>query len=206
MSRKKLTPTSTIMSCIILTCGLILLWTGPLQEALGSTTAKKNLTKPVAASDSRHLNTLIIPELQTRPSRRAFFTAPPVIPHKIGSSEQECLSCHAKKRTYKGATSNLTPHPEYKNCEQCHVRGTPPQYFKNMNTKVKTSWKGLKKPGKGTRQHDFAPPTIPHPFQLRENCNACHSTRYTSQPGLLGPHPYRHNCFQCHVMMDSSTY
>ena len=59
-------------------------------------------------------------------SRRQYLGSPPFIPHKIEDSEgaeMTCLTCHNQG----GWTAELkrhtpvTPHPEYRACQQCHV-------------------------------------------------------------------------------------
>ncbi len=143
----------------------------------------------------------IFPGLESRKSRRAFFSAPPVIPHAVGKGDRECLSCHATGREYKGYQSPLTPHPEYKNCQQCHVRAQPPAYVSRAKTKTKTDWQGWASPGKGTRQHPLAPPTIPHRLFLHDQCTACHHPDAVQTPKLARDHAQRTNCLQCHVLM-----
>ncbi|MHC5068823.1 MAG: hypothetical protein ACYTF0_09575, partial [Planctomycetota bacterium] len=58
--------------------------------------------------------------LETRSQRRAFYTAPPVIPHRVGEGDQECLNCHQEQREFHGHVAPATPHPELVNCQQCH--------------------------------------------------------------------------------------
>lgn len=144
----------------------------------------------------------IIPGLELRDSRRAYFSAPPVIPHIVGKGDQECLSCHATGREYKGYKSPLTPHPHYKNCQQCHVRAKPPAYVAKAKTKTDTEWQGLQSPGQGTRQNAFAPPTIPHRLFLHDKCSACHNPDAVQTPKLSRKHSQRTNCVQCHVLMN----
>lgn len=146
----------------------------------------------------------IIPGLDTRESRRAFFSAPPVIPHTLGKSDRECLACHESGRVYKERQSPLTPHPQFKNCRQCHVRVVTPKYMTPADSSVETSWEGLVGPGSGSRLHDFAPPTIPHRMFLLENCTACHRPDAVLTPALPKEHFQRTNCRQCHVLLDSS--
>ncbi len=143
----------------------------------------------------------VIEGLETRESRRAYFTAPPVIPHEIGSSDRECLNCHKNGIEFMGHFANKTPHPHFKNCQQCHVKGTKPRFIKSEKKQAENNWEGLETPGKGTRQNPFAPPTLPHRVFMRENCATCHSAKFAGQPGLPGPHNERTNCFQCHVTM-----
>jgi nitrate reductase cytochrome c-type subunit len=53
-------------------------------------------------------------------------------------------------------------------------------------------------PWRGGRFYEGAPPTIPHPLQLRENCLACHAGP-ASRPEIRTSHPERARCRQCHV-------
>jgi len=147
-------------------------------------------------------NGFFIKGLETRASRRAFFSAPPVIPHTIGNTDQECLSCHGNKRTFRGVMSTLTPHPYLKNCMQCHVKGVAPSYIPKGDQLVDTSFVGLAKQSRLPRAHHLAPPVIPHRLYLHDNCNSCHSKRRPSDSGISGPHPNRVNCMQCHVLAD----
>lgn len=145
----------------------------------------------------------ILPGLATRQSRRAFFSAPPVIPHTLGKNDRECLACHESGRVFKGHQTPLTPHPEFKNCRQCHVRAVTPKYMTPTDSSVETSWEGLAGPGAGSRLHDYAPPTIPHRMFLLENCTACHRPDAVLTPALPKEHFQRTNCRQCHVLLDN---
>jgi|GEM_PF-2290823 len=140
--------------------------------------------------------------LHTRQSRRAFFSAPPVIPHTIGKTDKECLSCHQEKRIFRGVESTLTPHPEFKNCMQCHVKGVAPDYIPSANYGVNSSFIGLDKQEKVSRAHHLAPPVIPHRLFLHKQCSSCHSKRHDHESGISGPHNKRKNCMQCHVLAD----
>lgn len=186
------------LGALILAAGLLALL-GQLNPAVGKETAPAAVTGKSVAN-----NGFAIKGLETRPSRRAFFSAPPVIPHKMGQTDRECLSCHETGREYKGNQTPLTPHPEFVNCRQCHVRSLPPDYVGKPKTTVKNSWQGLEDPGKGTRQSDYTPPTIPHRLFLRENCSSCHHPDAVATPILSREHSQRTNCRQCHVLMDSN--
>jgi len=130
-----------------------------------------------------------------RQALRAFYTAPPVIPHEVTAQrgQKECLFCHKKVLHVGGRTSVQTSHPEFFNCQQCHVQGI----IKEEGFSA-TTWKGQEEPKKGTRAHETAPPTIPHRLFLRKNCNSCHGPKNPDK-NLRGPHPERTNCLQCHV-------
>ncbi len=141
----------------------------------------------------------IAEELKSRSSRRAFYTAPPVIPHHVGRTDKECLSCHGDKtRKYRGYRSMKSPHPELANCQQCHVRSAAPDYIKSPTPLQGSDWQGLEEPQKGTRYHDYAPPTIPHREFMRENCATCHSKK-SPKIEMRTTHSERANCMQCHV-------
>ena len=133
-----------------------------------------------------------------RTERRAFYTAPPVIPHEVEDQNGgDCLDCHIEVMEIdEGEFSSMTPHPQFSRCLQCHAAGTP--MFGAATPSVANSFKGLEEPRKGDRPHDLTPPTIPHRLFLRENCNSCHGADQPN-PEMRGPHPERSSCLQCHV-------
>ena len=137
-----------------------------------------------------------------RSKLRAFYTAPPVIPHEVTfpRGNKECLYCHKEVLQVQNRVSVKTPHTEFSNCQQCHVQGN----IENP-IKVGTSWSGLKEPKKETRAHEFAPPTIPHRIALRENCLSCHGPKNPDEK-LRTSHPERTNCMQCHVQMEGREF
>ena len=125
-------------------------------------------------------------------SRRAFPGAPPVIPHElVGGS---CLGCHKDGGYAPGfkAYTPVTPHPQYENCQQCHVPQSKVALFANTTfiRPPATEIDNQALPG--------APPPIPHSLQMRENCNACHAGPAAVKE-IRTPHPERQNCRQCHV-------
>ena len=120
-------------------------------------------------------------------------TSPPVIPHPVQPTYQKenCLSCHQSGgyvKKYKAYTP-ITPHPNWKNCRQCHVPKKTPQLFK------KTTFKPYQLPYRKSKTTGI-PPVIPHAAQNRQNCISCHSPQTSKYPT---PHPYYQNCIQCHV-------
>ena len=193
------------VSAVGLAVGLVVVL-GQIVPAHGDLTFNAAVALPAltVTADNSSRTGFIIDGLETRESRRAFFSAPPVIPHTLGKDDRECLSCHVDGREYKGHQSPLTPHPEFKNCRQCHVRASAPKYMISTGASVKTSWQGLVGPGPGSRQHELAPPTIPHRMFLLENCQACHHPDAILTPALPREHSQRTNCRQCHVLMDSN--
>lgn len=139
-----------------------------------------------------------VAEREFRDGNRAFYTAPPVIPHDLYPvSAGDCLTCHREEAVYFGKKSTRTPHPDWVNCTQCHMSARPIFEFVEADT-VPTTWQGLSDPGEGTRAGVVAPPTMPHRKFLRENCQSCHSSE-SPFLSMRGPHPERSNCVQCHV-------
>jgi nitrate reductase cytochrome c-type subunit len=133
-----------------------------------------------------------------RASRRAFYTAPPVIPHELyPASAGDCLTCHQKEGVFFGKKSPVTPHPQLTNCNQCHLPSAP-AFTALSADPVESTWHGLDTPLDGTRATVVAPPTMPHRLFLRESCLSCHSQNSPYQ-SLRCPHPERSNCNQCHV-------
>lgn len=147
----------------------------------------------------------IATEREERASRRAFYTAPPVIPHELfPASAGDCLTCHEKEGQYFGKFSPVTPHPHLTNCNQCHLPGAP-AFAEVEATPAETSWKGLESPLEGTRANIVAPPTMPHRKFLRESCLTCHSAQSPYQ-SLQCPHPERTSCTQCHVAVGENEF
>jgi cytochrome c-type protein NapB len=56
---------------------------------------------------------------------------------------------------------------------------------------------GTKGPEKGLRAWPGAPPTIPHPTNMRGECLSCHGP--DGKVGMRSSHPWRVSCRQCHV-------
>lgn len=134
-----------------------------------------------------------------RTALRAFYTAPPVIPHEVTTrNNRECLHCHSDVRTLGDRTTLETPHANFFNCQQCHV-GVQSFNADLDLEELASSWEGLEEPQKGTRAHDYAPPTVPHRLFFRENCNACHGASHVNE-GMRGPHGERSSCLQCHAL------
>lgn len=135
---------------------------------------------------------------------RAFWGAPPPMPHGfIGERDGKmCLSCHAREtRIEKRQQASVpVPHAEFTSCQQCHVNGTD----KTIAAFRENIFVGLDFPGKGTRAHPFAPPTIPHKTFMRDNCLSCHGP--SGKQKIASPHPYRSQCQQCHVPDASKNY
>ncbi len=154
-------------------------------------------------------------------SIRAFPGAPPRIPHGLTAEEYRstgCNPCH-ERGGYVGRFSSyvpVTPHPGYTDCLQCHlpddvlvgvrfpdprrnalclqchVPDAPaPEY-------VPLDWEPPAWPETDRRALPGAPPAVPHDFQLRGDCLACHMGPAGVEE-IRTDHPERANCRQCHV-------
>ena len=144
------------------------------------------------------------PGESVRMDRRAFDGAPPVIGHPpLGAA---CIACHDSDGIELPELGMAPPNPHTRTsglsrasrCGQCHV-------FRQTSARfVPSDFVGLKSlPSGGKRAHVLAPPTVPHPFQMRENCLACHAGP-ASRPSIRTSHPERTRCRQCHVSSGTS--
>jgi cytochrome c-type protein NapB len=136
---------------------------------------------------------------QVRARRRAYDGAPPVIPHKrLGGA---CATCHATAPREVPGVGLAPPNPHLhtpgmsaaSRCEQCHVFATPGIPFAD------NSFRGLAQDlRRGERLYPRAPPVLPHPVFMREDCAACHDGP-AARPEVRCTHPDRINCLQCHA-------
>ncbi len=138
--------------------------------------------------------------LNTYYNNRAFYGAPPSIPHDVeerNMGSNSCLKCHENGGFVNkyNAYSPVTPHPEKINCRQCHVPKKSNDLF------VATNWSRTKGPSIGNKALVSSPPIIPHQIQLRENCLSCHAGP-SAPKEIRTTHPERVNCRQCHVIND----
>ena len=137
-------------------------------------------------------------DLKSYYDNRAFYGAPPTVPHPIaegGIGANACLKCHENGGfvdKYQAFTP-VTPHPEKSNCVQCHVR------VKTTSLFIPSSWKGVEAPEIGNQALQGSPPIVPHPLQMRENCLSCHAGS-SAVKEIRTTHPERINCRQCHVI------
>ena len=146
---------------------------------------------PVDENHQRSLNTYY--------DNRAYYGAPPSIPHAIASERNmggnSCLKCHEnggfvnKFNMY----APVTPHPELVNCRQCHLPQKTKGLFKAANLEKTQA------PKIGNNALLGSPPIIPHQIQMRENCLACHAGP-SAPKEIRVTHPERVNCRQCHVL------
>jgi cytochrome c-type protein NapB len=137
-------------------------------------------------------------------SDRAFWGAPPLMPHTFAGDldGKYWLTCHAQENRIEKRQQAIAPvpHAEFSQCQQCHVNGsdkTVPEYGETL-------FVGLDFPGRGTRAHGYAPPTMPHKTFMRENCLSCHGP--AGKQKIESPHPFRSQCQQCHVPDASKNY
>jgi len=133
-----------------------------------------------------------------RAERRLFDGAPPVIPHQdFGAA---CLSCHKTGMAVPDVGyAPVVPHDNVEipglmsRCRQCHVHVNADDEF------TENDFVGLAQDlRKGERLFPTAPPVMPHPKLLRENCLACHDGP-AAREEIRCSHPERVRCTQCHA-------
>ncbi|GEM_PF-382272 len=164
--------------------------------------------------------------LATYRALRAYPGAPPRIPHGLTEDEfrtPRCNTCHERGGFSPrfGAYTPVTPHPEFRQCLQCHVPdgqmvgiGFPDRAASGVclqcHSLARTvpsiplaDWPEPDWPQIGQRAMEGSPPFIPHDLHLRGNCLVCHGG-----PGAVAEirttHPERANCRQCHVPAPSA--
>lgn len=142
---------------------------------------------------------------QLRAKRRAYDGAPPVIPHK--NFGMDCRSCHTSKGLEIPDVGFAPPMPHefangvsaMVNCKQCHV------FQEAVKPFVNSTFVALRQDlRRGKRLNPFAPPVMPHPVFMRENCFACHSGP-AAREEIRTTHSERTNCQQCHVSTASTS-
>lgn len=132
--------------------------------------------------------------LAERAELRAYWGAPPVVPHEIGQFESaaDCRTCHDQDSD---EAAPRTPHVHLAGCTQCHVEQERELFFELEL--ADNSFRGLPEPIGGQRAWPGAPPTIPHPTFMRNRCLSCHGP--DSRVGIRTDHPERQSCQQCHA-------
>ena len=132
--------------------------------------------------------------LQGRELRRAFDGAPPIIPHPTPPlGVAACPACHDTGAMVGDKRASVMSHPLYSNCTQCHVEVTQPdskEFWQNTFAALRPATAEAAFPG--------APPAVPHPVWMRDNCQSCHGS--TGPSALRTTHPERQNCLQCHAI------
>jgi cytochrome c-type protein NapB len=135
--------------------------------------------------------------IEQRASRRAYFGAPPVVPHPVDpASNTSCLSCHRDGLLIGDLVAPAIPHEPFASCTQCHVEQH--DLRPDEGWWLNNSFSGQAEPAHGTRAYLGAPPTIPHDISLRSQCVSCHGPY--GRDGLRSTHPERRNCVQCHAL------
>ena len=141
--------------------------------------------------------------IKARAERRAFDGAPPTVPHEIDQmSSASCLLCHGEGAMVSigGKQPATISHPFYSSCTQCHV---PSDGLRRLTEEesarltVASFFKGKERAGAGSRAYEGAPPTVPHPLWMRQNCMSCHGP--SREHAIKTSHPSRQNCLQCHA-------
>lgn len=139
--------------------------------------------------------------LAERSGRRAYDGAPPRIPHAIGQMEtRNCVDCHLEGVRVGGLLAPAMSHEAYTSCTQCHVVNDAPMPGAvdalRSGPPIDNTFVGLESAQHGVRAWEGAPPQIPHPTRMREQCATCHGVL---AEGLRSTHPYRQSCTQCHA-------
>jgi len=140
--------------------------------------------------------------LAERQERRAFDGAPPTIPHPVGQNQvSECLACHQTGVVVEGRVASRISHEAYGSCTQCHVPDASPVPFKGgpdlPPVASGSDFVGLASSPHGVREYEGAPPQIPHPTWMRQQCDSCHGV--TGRAGMRSTHLERQSCGQCHA-------
>jgi cytochrome c-type protein NapB len=122
-----------------------------------------------------------------------------VIPHPpLGAA---CISCHNEHGVEVPDLGFAPPSPHeftdglsaLSRCQQCHVFQAEVAPF------AANDFAGLRQDLRpGERLYPGAPPVMPHPAFMRENCRACH-TGPAARAEIVCNHPERLRCPQCHV-------
>ncbi|HIK60448.1 MAG TPA: hypothetical protein EYF98_07130 [Planctomycetes bacterium] len=145
------------------------------------------------------LNTVAakLQSLQAREQRRAYFGAPPTVPHPVDPiSVASCLACHEQGLKIGDRVASAIPHEPYASCTQCHVEQQ--DLLPTEEWWLRNEFAGLTEPREGTRAFPGAPPTIPHDTLMRSNCIGCHGLH--GRDGMRVTHPERASCLQCHAL------
>ncbi len=139
-----------------------------------------------------------------RSANRAFYTAPPVVPHELDNlGNEDCQICHEEVLDLGDRVSVPTPHPQFSNCLQCHVGTEPPAFLDKVE--IESDWIGLEEPGRIERENEVAPPVLPHRLFLRDRCLSCHNPEHP-RVNMRTSHPERSNCLQCHVAVEERQF
>lgn len=138
-------------------------------------------------------------DLADRALNRAYDGAPPTIPHPVRQdSAAECMACHEAGLRLREAEAAPVPHTSFASCTQCHVVDEAPMPGATLGHGTgENRFVGLASPVQGPRAWSIAPPVVPHPTFMREQCLSCHGPN--GRDALRSTHPDRQSCSQCHV-------
>jgi len=139
--------------------------------------------------------------LEARTKRRAFDGAPPTVPHPIDQmTATACMVCHTDGLFVGEIWAPPMSHEFMANCTQCHVEQWSSDFAQAHAgpDRARSAFVGLASPGRGGRAWDGAPPTVPHPVFMRDNCMSCHGP--TGPDPIRTSHPWQVNCLQCHAV------
>lgn len=178
----------------------------PVSEWLANDSWEYSLDQLPRTGDTRTQSTTLdtaelLNILEARSKNRAYDGAPPTIPHDIVSnSSKSCMACHSPDTNLLigDKRPSAMSHAYYANCTQCHVPDDGlRQITDEQRLQASSIFSGIQTKGKGSRAYHGAPPTLPHPVFMRQNCMSCHGS---SRPNAIRTsHPQRHNCLQCHA-------
>jgi len=151
------------------------------------------------SKDHTDYDTVAATATSVRAQRRMYNGAPPVIPHpplKIA-----CLECHTAegKATPPLGVAPANPHGQTEGigptgiCTQCHVFQAEVAPFTENDFACL-----VRNTAQGERLYLGAPPVVPHPAFMREDCTACHAGP-AARVEVRCTHPSRSNCRQCHA-------
>ena len=171
---------------------------GPSRARLATAIAAALIAVGLAACGSPGPVPAVVRATGERALGRAYDGAPPTIPHDAAIGA--CVTCHDADGTAIDGigVAPASPHGEMaagamRRCRQCHV----PAMTRTLL--VASRFTGLAQgPWRGSRATPGAPPTIPHPLQLRGECLTCHAGP-GARAEIRTSHPERTRCRQCHV-------
>ncbi|MBS0261226.1 MAG: hypothetical protein JSS02_04660 [Planctomycetes bacterium] len=137
---------------------------------------------------------------KSRTARRAYYGAPPVIPHARQSGR--CITCHdvTPREIPTLGLAPANPHQATagmstdSRCVQCHLFRTTSEQFQET-TFVGLGAPPVEIPSQATSPHTAA--RMPHPLFMHEACTTCHAAN-DADPRLRCLHTERARCVQCH--------
>ncbi len=104
---------TTILLPVIAVFGVVAVLNGMSADAA----PKSKASESQKAETNAQVEKAIEQERAARDARRAFYTAPPVIPHDVVPNQsRQCQFCHEEVRDTPFGVSIKTPHPQFTNC------------------------------------------------------------------------------------------